>query len=261
MTERTSYEPGTPSWADLATPDVDASAHFYGELFGWEVEAAGPVEETGGYGMFKLRGRSIAGIGPLMQEDQPRVWSTYVSTDDADAVAARATQAGGAVIVEPMDVMDAGRMAFIMHPAGGAVGVWQPGRTIGAELVNEPGAMGWNELHTHDVEGAKAFYSEVFGWTGDDQPFGDATYTVIQLGDRSVGGMMPMSAHVPPDEPAYWLIYFEVADCDATVAKAQELGGSVAWPAMDVEGVGRFAGLADPHGSEFAVIKSVQPDE
>lgn len=259
MTERTSYEPGTPSWADLATPDVDASARFYGGLFGWAVESAGPPEETGGYGMFTLRGKRVAGVGPLMQEGQPQVWSTYVSTDDADAVAARATEAGGAVIVEPMDVMDAGRMAVVMHPAAGAVGVWQPGRTIGAELVNEPGSMGWNELHTHDVEGAKAFYSAVFGWTA--QPFGDTSYTVFQLGDHAVGGMQPMSDHVPREAPAYWLTYFEVEDCDAAVAKAQELGGGVGWGPMDMEGVGRFAGVADPNGSEFAVIKSVQPDE
>jgi uncharacterized protein len=258
MTERTSYEPGTPSWADLATPDVDASARFYGDLFGWEVESAGPPEETGGYGLFKLRGHRVAGIGPLMQEDQPAVWSTYVSTDDADAVAARATQAGGAVIVEPMDVMDAGRMAFVMHPAGGAVGVWQPGRTIGAELVNEPGAMTWNELHTHDTDAAQAFYSAVFGWAADTQELGETTYTVFQLGGRGIGGMSP---DLPADASPHWLTYFEVSDCDAAVAKAQKLGGSATWSAIDMAGVGRFAGLADPHGTHFAVITSTQPDE
>jgi predicted enzyme related to lactoylglutathione lyase len=259
MTERTSYEPGTPSWVDLATPDVNASARFYGELFGWDLVSAGPVEETGGYGMFKLRGKSVAGVGPLMQEGQPQVWSTYVSTDDADAVAARATQAGGAVLVEPMDVMDAGRMAFVVHPAAGAIGVWQPGRTIGAELVNEPGAVGWSELHTRDVDGANAFYSAVFGWTA--QPFGDTNYTIFQLGDHAVAGAQPISDDAPQDTPAFWLTYFEVDDCDAAVAKAQELGGSVAWPAMEMEGVGRFAGLADADGIQFAVVKSVQPDE
>ena len=164
MSERTSYEPGTPSWVDLSTPDVDASARFYGGLFGWEVEAAGTPEETGGYAMFKLRGRNVAGVGPIMQEGQPPVWSTYVSTDDADAAVARAQQAGGAVIVEPMQVMDAGRMAFVAHPSGGYVGLWEPARHIGAELVNEPGALDWNELHTRDVDGAKGFYSALFGW-------------------------------------------------------------------------------------------------
>jgi predicted enzyme related to lactoylglutathione lyase len=261
MTERTSYEPGTPSWVDLSTPDVDASARFYGELFGWEVEAAGPAEETGGYAMFTLNGRNVAGVAPIMQEGQPPVWSTYVSTDDADAAVARAKEAGGAVMVEPMDVMDAGRMAFLAHPAGGMVGLWQPGRHTGAELVNEPGALNWNELHTRDVDGAKAFYSALFGWTYDDRDFGGMTYTVFNLGDAGIGGMMPMAPGVPDEVPANWVTYFAVADCEATVAKAQELGATVTAPAMDIEGVGRFAMLADPHGTAFAVITGVPPEE
>jgi uncharacterized protein len=261
MPERTSYEPGTPSWVDLSTPDVDASARFYGALFGWEAEAAGPPEETGGYAMFNLDGRRVAGVGPIMQEGQPPVWSTYVSTDDADAAVARAQQAGGAVMVEPMDVMDAGRMAFVSHQAGGIVGLWQPAGTIGAELVNEPGTLNWNELHTRDVNGAKAFYAALFGWKADDQPFGDMTYTVLNLGDRAIAGLMPMPPGVPDEVPAYWLAYFGVVDCDAAVAKAQEFGGNVIAPAMDVEGIGRLAVLTDPHGATFAVIAAVQPDE
>jgi len=261
MPERTSYEPGTPSWVDLSTPDVDASVSFYGALFGWEAESAGPVEETGGYAMFKLDGRNVAGVGPIMEEGQPAVWSTYVSTDDADAAVARAAGAGAAVMVEPMDVMDAGRMAFVAHPAGGMVGLWQPGRTTGAEVVNEPGALAWNELHTRDAAGAKAFYSALFGWSADDQDFDGMTYTVFNLGETGIGGMMPMQPGVPDEVPAYWAVYFEVADCDATAARAQELGATVVSPPMDIPGVGRFSALADPHGTTFAVIASVQPDE
>src|SRR3954452_10861133 len=119
MSERTSYEPGTPSWVDLSTPDPAAAKRFYGELFGWEAEEAGPPEETGGYAMFKLRGRNVAGVSPLMSDEQPAVWSTYVSKGDADDGVARATEAGVQAIVAPMDVMDAGLMAFVMHPAGG----------------------------------------------------------------------------------------------------------------------------------------------
>jgi predicted enzyme related to lactoylglutathione lyase len=261
MPERTSYEPGTPCWVDLATPDVDASKRFYGDLFGWQYQSAGPVEETGGYGMFTVNDRQVAGIGPIMQEAQPAVWSVYVATDDPEGAVARAQQAGGAVMVEPMDVMDAGRFAFVMHPAGGIIGMWQAGRTIGAQLVNEAGAFTWNELHTRDTDAAKAFYSAVFGWTADDQDVGGMTYTVLNLGDRGIAGMMPMPSGVPDEVPAYWLTYFEVAGADATVAKAGELGGSVTSGPMDVEGVGRFAVLADPHGVNFGVITSSQPSE
>src|SRR5919107_255517 len=119
MSERTSYEPGTPSWVDLATPDPAAAKQFYGELFGWVAADAGPPEETGGYAMFTLRGKNVAGVAPLMNPDQPPMWSTYVSSDDADAVVARAKDAGGQAIVEPMDVMDVGRMAFLSVGDGG----------------------------------------------------------------------------------------------------------------------------------------------
>jgi uncharacterized protein len=261
MTERTSYEPGTPSWVDLSSPDTEASATFYGGLFGWEVQSAGPVEETGGYGMFTLRGKQVAGVGPIMQEGQPPVWSTYVATDDADAAAARAADAGASVVAEPMDVMDAGRMAVFAHPAAGVLGVWQAGRHTGAELVNEPGALNWNELQTRDVAGAKAFGEAVFGWAPDDQAFGGMTYTLFTVGGQGVAGAMTMPSDVPEGTPAFWLAYFTVADCDESVAKVQELGGSVFGSPHTLEGVGRFAVVADTHGATFGVIAGEPPEE
>jgi uncharacterized protein len=250
MSERTSYEPGTPSWVDLSTPDPAAAKQFYGGLFGWEAEDAGPVEETGGYSMFTLRGRNVAGVGPLMDPSQPAVWSTYISTDDAEAAVARARDAGAQVLVEPMDVMDAGRLAVVAHPAGGFVGFWEPARHTGAELVNEPGALTWNQLHTRDREGAAAFYNAVFGWTLGD--FGGQP--VFMLGNAVIGGTMDMPPGTPDEVPSYWMALFSVADTDATVATAQELGGQVVAPPRDIEGIGRFAALADPQGVVFSVI-------
>ena len=261
MSERRSYEPGTPSWVDLSSPDPDASAQFYAGLFGWEVRSAGPVEETGGYAMFTLRGKQVAGVGPIMQEGQPPAWSTYVATDDADATAERAASAGASVIVAPMDVVDAGRMAVFAHPAAGVLGVWQAGRHTGAELVDEPGTLNWNELQTRDVDGAKAFGAAVFGWEPDDQEFGGTTYTVFNVAGTGVAGAMHMPTGVPEGTPAFWLAYFTVADCDESVARAQELGGNVLGPPHELEGVGRFAIVADPHGATFGVIAGEPPDE
>jgi predicted enzyme related to lactoylglutathione lyase len=261
MSERTSYAPGTPSWVDLASPDLEASKRFYAGLFGWEAQDAGPAEETGGYAMFKLRGRNVAGLAAVQDESQPPAWSTYVATDDADAAAARVTQAGGNVLFGPIDVMDAGRMAIFAHPAAGVVGVWQAGTHTGAELVNEPGALNWNELQTRDVEGAKAFYASVFGWRPDDQDFGGMTYTLFNVGDSAIAGAMPTPSGVPDEVPAFWLSYFSVADCDASVARVQELGGSALGPAHELEGVGRFAVVADPHGATFGVIAGEPPEE
>jgi predicted enzyme related to lactoylglutathione lyase len=256
MPERASYEPGTPSWVDLAAPDLDGAKRFYGTLFGWEAQNAGPPEETGGYAFFLLDGKRVAGVTPLMTEGWPTVWSTYVSTDDADALAQRAEGAGATLLAAPMDVMDAGRMTFLMHPAAGAIGAWQPGQHTGAEVVNDPGCFTWSELHTRDVDGAKAFAAAVFGWTFDDQDFGEMTYTVVHVGEAGVAGMLPMPDDVPDEVPANWLTYFAIDDCDATVAKVQELGGSVVMQPMDVPGVGRFAVVADPYGAQFGVIKN-----
>jgi predicted enzyme related to lactoylglutathione lyase len=256
MPERTSYEPGTPSWVDLATPDLDGAKRFYGSLFGWEPQNAGAPDETGGYAFFTLDGRRVAGVTPLLTEGRPTVWSTYVSTDDADAAAERATAAGATLLAEPMEIMDAGRMTFLMHPAGGSIGAWQPGRHTGAELVNDPGSFSWSELHTHDVEGAKAFGAAVFGWTYEEQPFGEMTYTVVRAGGNSVAGMVALPPEVPAEVPANWMTYFAVADCDAAVAAVEELGGAVLLRPIDVERVGRFAVVGDPYGARFGVIRN-----
>jgi hypothetical protein len=244
MAERTSYEPGTPSWVDLATPDPEAAKRFYGALFGWEAQDAGS-----GYAMFTLRGKQVAGVGAA-EPGQPAAWATFVSTDDADAAVARAKAAGGTALVEPMDVMDAGRMAAVTHPAGGAIGIWQPRDHIGAQLVNEPGTFVWNQLHTRDQDGAMAFYGAVFGWTMGS--FGGMP--VINLGERGIGGIMDMPPGTPDEVPAYWMTIFSVADCDAAVAKAGELGGTPIAGPTDLPGVGRFAALADPQGVYFSVI-------
>src|SRR4051812_44061900 len=164
MPEVSEYAPGTPSWVDLASPDPDASARFYGGLFGWEATDPGPVEESGGYRMLQRDGRNVAGLGPTQGEGQPAMWTTYVSTDDAEAVAAKVREAGGRVMMDPFDVLGAGRMAVFVDPAGAYISVWQPQDHHGADVVNEPGSLCWNELATRDIDQAKAFYGAAFGW-------------------------------------------------------------------------------------------------
>ena len=253
MSERNGYEPGTPSWVDLSTPDVEASATFYGGLFGWEAVEAGPPQETGGYRIIMRDGKAVGGLMGLMDESQPPVWSTYVAVDDADAAAGRAREAGGTVLVEPMDVMEAGRMAFFMDPGGAAIGVWQAGTNKGAQVVNEPGAVTWNELQVRDPEAHKTFYSAVFGWTPQNMDQGPMDYTMWHNGDAGVGGMLTMPPMVPAEIPPHWLVYFGTEDCDATLARVKELGGSEVMGPMDIP-IGRFAIATDPHGTAFAFV-------
>jgi predicted enzyme related to lactoylglutathione lyase len=186
MTHKESYAPGTPSWVDLGTPDLDATVAFYESLFGWKVERGG--EDVGGYSMATLDGATVAGLGPLMGEGQPTAWTTYISVADADAATEKVRANGGTVLAEPMDVMDAGRMANFFDPTGAFFAIWQPGTTIGAQVVNEPGTLCWNELQTRDLEATKAFYTAVFGWGLGGDP---ASYVQWQVGGQSVGAAMP----------------------------------------------------------------------
>jgi predicted enzyme related to lactoylglutathione lyase len=259
MSRPESYEPGTPSWVDLASPDVDASASFYGALFGWEARDAGPVQETGGYRMFYKDDLSVAGLAPIMNEGQPPVWTTYVTVADADQAADKATAAGGQAIVTPMDVHDVGRMALFADPVGAVIAVWQPGRHKGAGIVNEPGSLSWNELQTRDVARARAFYESVFGWGVEEHALEHLTYHEWKLGERSVGGMLQMGASFPAEVPPHWLAYFAVEDCDAALKTATGLGARQMMEPMNVE-AGRFGVLSDPHGAYFAVIALAHPD-
>ncbi len=255
MPEMTDYPAGTPIWVDLMTTDLGAAREFYGSLFGWASEDGDPA--FGGYTMFTKQGKNVAGVGPVMAEGQPVVWSTYLATDDADKTTELVKSAGGQVLVEPMDIPGAGRMAMYADPTGAAIGVWQAQEMKGAGLVNEPGTVCWNELATRDVEAAKKFYSEAFPIEPQGTEW-DPTYTTLNVNGRAVAGLMPMPEGYPPQVPAHWATYFAVEDTDATIAKATELGGKVRQPATDTP-AGRMAVVADPQGGVFAVI-TINPD-
>jgi predicted enzyme related to lactoylglutathione lyase len=250
------HAPGTPIWVDLSSADVEASARFYGQLFGWQAEDLG--EEAGHYTMLRQDGKMVAAVGPLQNPQQPPAWSTYMSTENADDTAKKVTEAGGKVLVAPFPVMDQGTMGVFADPGGAVFSVWQPAVMMGAELFNKPNSLGWNELATRDIDAAKDFYTRVFNWTAlTHGTGGDQQYTEWQIDGRSIGGGMNMSAMYPPNVPPHWLVYFVVANTDDIVKGAQELGGKVMAPAMDIP-QGRIAVLGDPQGAAFAVIQLSQ---
>jgi predicted enzyme related to lactoylglutathione lyase len=256
MPRMTSYEPGTPCWVDLSTPDLGAAKAFYSGLFGWEAHTA-PDPEAGGYTFFTFhggQGKEIAAVMPAMNEEQPPAWTTYVGVADVDATAKAVQNAGGQVFMEPMDVMGQGRAAVFGDPLGAVIAAWQPEAFRGAAIANEPNTYCWSELACRDIDAAKAFYGEVFGWQGDTKEFGTTTYTEWKLGGRSIAGMVQMDEQWPPDVPPHWMVYFGVVDCDASAANAAELGGLVSVPPTDIP-IGRFAVLGDPQGAFFSIIK------
>lgn len=240
---------GTPCWAELSAPDTAKAREFYSGVFAWTVQPGGP--QTGGYSVAELDGRGVAGIGPKMGPPQaPTIWLTYLATSDADATAATITGAGGHLLAEPVDVMDAGRMAVAVDPAGAVFGLWQARAFPGAQIVNEPGAMIWNEQMSRDFEGSKAFYAAVFGYEYGDTSGG---YATIKVDGRDVGGIGGYHAGLPAETQATWRVYFAAADTDASVARVQANGGSVIFEPID-HPYGRLSTVADDQGARFSLL-------
>jgi predicted enzyme related to lactoylglutathione lyase len=253
MAERTSHDPGTISWTDLETTDQEGAKAFYGALFGWEYEDL-PAGEHAIYSMAKLNRRSAAAMSGQRAADAdagiPPHWNVYVTVEDVDAAAGRVGEAGGTVLAPPFDVFDAGRMAVVADPTGAVLCLWQAGGHIGAEIVNEPGALTWADTVTSDPPAAQAFYSALLGWRFEamsEVP----PYWVIFNGDRAQGGMTV----APPGVPPNWFPYFAVADVEASARAAQEAGGKPFMGPIDVPNGGRFVLLQDPQGAAFAIYQ------
>ena len=257
MPARTSYLQGTPNWVDLQTTDTGAAKAFYGGLLGWTFEDS-PMPDGQVYSMAKVGEAQVAAIAPqppqLAAAGAPPMWNTYLAVDSADDAVAKVEAAGGQVAMAPFDIMDAGRMAFVLDPSGAPVAFWQAAQHIGAGQVNEPGTVMWNELITDDPAAA-AFYEQVLGVTTapmGDPAFGD--YTLFLVNGEMVGGTV---APQMPGVPNHWHVYFAVTGADATVAKAAELGGSVLAEPFDTP-VGRMAVISDPQGATFSILQPAE---
>ena len=251
---------GTPCWVDLMVTDPAAAQQFYSSLFGWDIQDGPP--EAGGYLMCLLKGRPAAAISPKPAGNPfPNVWSTYLAADDLDATAAKAKEAGSQFMMEPMDVMTAGRVAFAMDPVGAPYGIWQAADHVGFRIYNESGTVVWNELMTRDYEGSKAFYASVFGYTYEEVGEGFTYATIKRASDGEVvGGLGEFPSDAPADVPSHWGVYFMVDDCDASVAKAAELGGSVVRAPFDTP-FGRMATVTGAQGESFSLIKPPPMDD
>jgi uncharacterized protein len=260
MSSRTTpWEPGTPCWADLSTPDVAASHAFYSAALGWEITDMGA--DFGHYAIAYRDGRTVAGIGPAMSPDQPTAWMTYLAVEDADKTAELITANGGTVVAAPMAVGDEGRMAIALDPTGAAFGIWQAGRMIGAQLVNEPGGLTWNDHHSSDPDAARGFYAAVFGFTYTtmEGPFDYAMIDGAGPGG-AIGAIGETDPELPPGTPAHWMVYFAVADADATIGTATGHGARLLAGPVDTP-YGRMATLADPQGALIKIMGVSAPAE
>lgn len=249
------YAPGAPCWFELGTTDQAAAKRFYGALFGWSAldNPMGPGET---YTMFQLPEGDTGAVytlpPALRAQGVPPHWGVYFAAADVDASAAKVAALGGSMVQPPFDVGDAGRMAICKDPGGAVFSLWQPKRQPRPGVFAENNAVCWTELATWDAPQASAFYTGLFGWEtkgAANMP----TYIEFSAGGRPCGGLLPMD-EAWKGMPSHWTIYIQVADCDAVLAKAKELGGGLRWGPHDAPGVGRFAALTDPQGAAFMVI-------
>ncbi len=251
MGERTGYQPGTFSWADVTTTDQEGAKAFYSGLFGWEADDR-QVGDGVYYSMMQVDGKDVAAIAPQPPQQReagiPPLWNAYISVESADEAADKAKGLGAKVHAPAFDVMEAGRMAVIQDPQGAFFMVWEPRDHFGAALVNGPGLLSWNELSSPDPDASAKFYRGLFGW--NVAPFkGEETYNAIKNGDAYNGGIRKLDREgIPP----HWLVYFGADSVGAALEKVEELGGKKLSGAIDVEAA-KIGIAQDPQGAVFAL--------
>lgn len=273
------YPEGVTCWVDIEWPEIEAAAEFYGGLFGWTFgDATGPGQLP--YLIAQLRGRDAAGIGQpsgrTVSAAQSAAWNTYVAVRDVDQAVARIVAAGGRITEPSSTVGDSGRTASCLDVGEVPFRLWQPGRRLGAQVANTPGAWNFSDLHTADTAASVAFYGRAFGWVFDDIGFATMIRQVgygdhlaatsdpgiheRQGGDAvppgfadAFGWLIPASSGEPP----HWHVTFTVTDRDDSAAAAERLGATVL-STTDSDWT-RDAQMRDPQGAVFSVSQYTPP--
>jgi uncharacterized protein len=253
---------GFPCWLELGTTDQQAAKNFYTSLFGWTV-ADFPMGPDGTYSIFSLGSDQVAAaykLTPQMEaEGVPPNWCIYFAVENVDESTVQAKGLGAAVIMGPMDVMDAGRMSVLSDPAGAVFCLWQSKSHRGFGVAQEVHSLLWSELATRDMEGAEKFYSSLFGWQTKGHPTSPGEYLICSNAGMDFGGIMKITEDWG-DVPPHWTPYYWVKSCSESVDKVKELGGTACVGPFHVPGVGWIAVCDDPQGAKFCLIEP-QPME
>lgn len=252
MDGKPAWTPGRFVWRELATADPAAAVGFYGELLGWQAETLGEPG-PGSYTLLSLDGSPVCGVNPLPpgSGDESR-WVPFASVGDVDEVVRASVELGAAVRTEPLAVPGFGRLAVLADPQGAEVALFRrdDGDPPQAGVMRR--GFAWEELRTPEPEQATAFYHEALGWgatTYDIRGFG--RYWVFARDGRDRAGMMPSAAGVP----ARWLSHVIVDDLEATLARAEALGGARLEEPVSNAVLGRLVVLADPVGALFVLYE------
>lgn len=126
------------------------------------------------------------------------------------------------------------------------------------DVYKTHGAFSWSELATSDPDKASEFYGSLFGWTIKTMGPEMGGYRIAHVGESGVGGIMGIAPGANGMRPA-WGVYVTVDDCDATLARAKALGGTVCVEPMEIPGVGRMAVFNDPQGAAISIMQYTMP--
>ena len=257
---------GKYCWVDLSTTDPESARTFYGNLMGWEFDN---LYDNGNfvYSMILLDGQHVAGMGQLqpaqIEAGMPPCWNSYVCVEDARATARKCESLGAQVLAGPMDIFDSGVLAALADPNGAVFSLWQPKVHRGFQVMMEPSSYLWAELYAHKPAEDAAFYQAAFGWDVDADPNPDnpGYYMFTQEAregsdewERRVAGILQIRPEMGP-VPPHWNVYFQVADVDASLQKALDLGGEQLHPMVEIPMGGRLVGIKDPQGAVFTVMQ------
>lgn len=251
------HAPGSFCWFELGTTDQAAAKTFYQSLFGWTSQDF-PMGDIGSYTMFRMDGRDVGAaytLDPQRYQGIPPFWMLYVSVENADTTAERATELGASVHMPPFDVMQFGRMSVISDPTGAVFSIWQPIQSAGVTITGVDGTVCWADLSTADPARAKDFYTQLFGWKISPSEHDASGYLHIATGETYIGGIPPADQR-NQQAPPHWMLYFLVSDCAASADKAKTLGASILMPATQIPNVGTMAILGDPQGAVFALFQT-----
>jgi uncharacterized protein len=249
----TTRKPGDFCWINLLTPQPRQACEFFGALLGWT------YADIPGMGyLVKVGGTAIGGlfdtVSPRTPNGTPPEIGVMIKVESAAAACERAKALGGKS-EPPFDIMGNLVMGMVTDPNGARFDLFEPRAQQGTDVDRRVhGAPSWFETLTTDVERAGAFYTSLFGWTGEAMPIAGTTYTTFQLGSDPIAGMMGITPEMGPIPP-HWGVYFTVTDVDATARDAAALGGSLFIPVMPIPNVGRFCGVISPQGVRFYAIQ------
>lgn len=263
-TQRAEEQPKTGGyiWYELMTKDPDAAKEFYDALVGWNIQK-GPEE----YGAYRVIGRSDGGFAggvltlneEMEQHGARPAWLGYIHVADVDQALTRIEGAGGKTQMPATDIPNVGRIAMVTDPQGAAFYVMKPippaGDPNAKSDVFSPSAqqrVGWNELQTNNVDAARRFYGEQFGWNTDEfMDMGEmGKYYFIQHGGERIGALFD-AAH---GQPPHFRFYFRVPSITGAKEVAEAKGATIHMGPHQVPTGDWILIGSDPQGAEFALV-------